>query len=89
MACFSLEKMTTPEFTSLGAASLSVLSIFSSAKRGEVGKGEWTDTTGDLLLISATTELSPLSNSNTGDTVSLAKCVGYCVSVISTAEDTT
>lgn len=67
--------------------SLSELSTFSSAKKGEIETGEWPATTGDLLLISATINLSPLSNSNEGDTLSFAKCVGYCVSVISTEEE--
>lgn len=61
------------------------LSMLSSVKRGETDKGESTATTGDLLLISATTDLSPLSNSNEGDTHSSAKCV----SVISPESPTT
>ena len=78
-------------FTSFVCASISVLccanelSILSSVKKGEVNTGEQSMTTGELLLISGT-DVTPLSNSNKGDT-SFDECVGYCISVISPEED--
>lgn len=65
----------------------SELANFSCAKKGEVTTGERTATTGEVLLISARTDLSARSNSNEGDTLSFAKSVGLCVSVISTEEE--
>lgn len=64
------------------------LSTFSSAKTGVVVTGERTATIGELLLVSLTTDFSPLSESNEGDTLSFANCVGNCISVISSEEET-
>lgn len=87
IVCFSLRTEAELELSSnFGVAFLSVLccfselSTFSSAKKGEVDAGDCTATTGELLLISATPDLSPLFDSNEGDTLSF-------VSVISTEDN--
>lgn len=61
-----------------------------SAGTGEVlDLGEWIGlfTWGELLLISVPSDLTPLSNSDEGDTLSSAKLVGCCIPVMSSEEE--
>lgn len=66
----------------------SELSTFFSAKTGVVVTGEQTATIGELLLISPMTDLSLLSKSNEGNTLSFVNCVEDCISAISSEVET-